>query len=77
MVIHSIEGSDVLESVCEHLVDGSAGLLFGDVMRADVLCTVSHYTARRFLASAEAVGGAPLRGHPRGVDRAPLPGPAA
>ena len=60
IVIHSIEGSDVLESVCEHLADGSAGLLFGDVMRADVLCTVSHYTARRFLAGAEALGGARL-----------------
>jgi glycosyltransferase involved in cell wall biosynthesis len=60
IVIHSIEGSDVLESVCEHLADGSAGPLFGDVMRADVLCTVSHYTARRFLAGAEAIGGARL-----------------
>jgi glycosyltransferase involved in cell wall biosynthesis len=60
MVIHSIEGSDVLESVCEHLADGSAGPLFGDVMRADVLCTVSHYTAQRFLAGAEVVGGARL-----------------
>jgi glycosyltransferase involved in cell wall biosynthesis len=60
IIIHSIEGSDVLESVCEHLADGSAGPLFGDVMRADVLCTVSHYTARRFLAGAEAVGGARL-----------------
>lgn len=60
IVIHSIEGSDVLESVCEHLADGSAGPLFGDVMRADVLCTVSHYTAQRFLAGAEAVGGARL-----------------
>jgi glycosyltransferase involved in cell wall biosynthesis len=58
VVIHSIEGSDVLESVCEHLADGSAGPLLGDVMRADVLCTVSHYTAQRFLAGAEAVGGA-------------------
>jgi glycosyltransferase involved in cell wall biosynthesis len=60
IVIHSIEGSDVLESVCEHLADGSAGPLFGDVMRADVLCTVSHYTAQRFLAGAEVVGGARL-----------------
>jgi glycosyltransferase involved in cell wall biosynthesis len=60
IIIHSIEGSDVLESVCEHLTDGSAGPLFGDVMRADVLCTVSHYTAQRFLAGAEAVGGARL-----------------
>jgi glycosyltransferase involved in cell wall biosynthesis len=60
VVIHSIEGSDVLESVCEHLADGSAGPLFGDVMRADVLCTVSHYTAERFLAGAEAIGGARL-----------------
>ncbi len=60
VVIHSIEGSDVLESVCEHLADGSAVPLFGDVMRADVLCTVSHYTARRFLAGAESVGGARL-----------------
>jgi glycosyltransferase involved in cell wall biosynthesis len=60
VVIHSIEGSDVLESVCEHLADGSAGPLLGDVMRADVLCTVSHYTAQRFLAGAEAVGGARL-----------------
>jgi glycosyltransferase involved in cell wall biosynthesis len=60
IIIHSIEGSDVLESVCEHLADGSAGPLFGDVMRADVLCTVSHYTARRFLAGAEAIGGARL-----------------
>jgi glycosyltransferase involved in cell wall biosynthesis len=60
VVMHSIEGSDVLESVCEHLDDGSAGPLFGDVMRADVLCTVSHYTARRFLAGAESVGGARL-----------------
>jgi glycosyltransferase involved in cell wall biosynthesis len=57
VVIHSIEGSDVLESVCEHLADGSAGPLFGDVMRGDVLATVSHYTAQRFLAGAEAVGG--------------------
>ncbi len=60
IIIHSIEGSDVLESVCEHLADGSAGPLFGDVMRADVLCTVSHYTAQRFLAGAEVVGGARL-----------------
>jgi glycosyltransferase involved in cell wall biosynthesis len=60
LVIHSIEGSDVLDSVCEHLGDGSAGLLFGDVMRADVLCTVSDYTARQFLAGAETAGGAGL-----------------
>lgn len=60
IVIHSIEGSDVLESVCEHLTDGSAGPLFGDVMRGDVLCTVSHYTAQRFLTGAEAIGGARL-----------------
>jgi glycosyltransferase involved in cell wall biosynthesis len=60
IVIQSIEGSDVLESVCEHLADGSAGPLFGDVMRGDVLATVSHYTAQRFLAGAEAVGGARL-----------------
>jgi glycosyltransferase involved in cell wall biosynthesis len=60
IVIHSIEGSDVLDSVCEHLGDGSAGLLFGDVIRADVLCTVSDYTARQFLAGAEATGGARL-----------------
>jgi glycosyltransferase involved in cell wall biosynthesis len=60
IVINSIEGSDVLESVCEHLIDGSAGPLFGDVMRGDVLCTVSHYTAQRFLAGAEAIGGARL-----------------
>jgi glycosyltransferase involved in cell wall biosynthesis len=60
IVIHSIEGSDVLESVCEHLADGSAGPLFGDVMRADVLATVSHYTAQRFLAGAEVIGGARL-----------------
>ena len=60
VVMHSIEGSDVLESVCEHLADGSAWPLLADVMRADVLCTVSHYTAQRFLAGAEAVGGALL-----------------
>ena len=60
IVIHSIEGSDVLDSVCEHLGDGSAALLFGDVVRADVLCTVSDYTARQFLAGAEAIGGARL-----------------
>ena len=60
IVIHSIEGSDVLDSVCEHLGDGSAALLFGDVTRADVLCTVSDYTARQFLAGAEAIGGARL-----------------
>jgi glycosyltransferase involved in cell wall biosynthesis len=59
-VIHSIEGSDVLDSVCEHLGDGSAALLFGDVLRADVLCTVSDYTARQFLAGAESIGGAGL-----------------
>jgi glycosyltransferase involved in cell wall biosynthesis len=35
-------------------------VLFADVMRADVLSTVSHYTARRFLAGATAVGGARL-----------------
>jgi len=60
IVIHSIEGSDVLESVCEHIADGSAAPLFGDVMRGDVLATVSHYTAQRFLAGAEAIGGARL-----------------
>ncbi len=60
IVIHSIEGSDVLDSVCEHLADGSAELLFADVMRADVVCTVSNYTAARFLAGAETIGGAPL-----------------
>jgi glycosyltransferase involved in cell wall biosynthesis len=60
IVIHSIEGSDVLDSVCEHLGDGSAQVLFADVMRADVLCTVSHYTAEKFLAGAEAVGGSRL-----------------
>ena len=32
----------------------------GDVLRADVLCTVSDYTARQFLAGAEAIGGARL-----------------
>jgi glycosyltransferase involved in cell wall biosynthesis len=60
IVIHSIEGSDVLDSVCEHLGDGSAAVLFGDVLRADVLCTVSDYTAREFLAGAESIGGARL-----------------
>jgi glycosyltransferase involved in cell wall biosynthesis len=60
IVIHSIEGSDVLESICEHLGDGSAVPLLADVMRADVVCTVSHYTAERFLAGAEAVGGPQL-----------------
>src|SRR3984885_14855425 len=60
VVIHSIEGSDVLESVCEHLADGSAAVLFGDVLRADVLCTVSYYTERQFLAGAESIGGARL-----------------
>ena len=60
VVIHSIEGSDVLDSVCEHLADGSAQVLFADVMRADVLCTVSHYTAEKFLDGAAAVGGARL-----------------
>jgi glycosyltransferase involved in cell wall biosynthesis len=60
IVIHSIEGSDVLESICEHLGDGSAGPLLADVMRADVVCTVSHYTAERFLAGAEAIGGPEL-----------------
>jgi glycosyltransferase involved in cell wall biosynthesis len=60
IVIHSIEGSDVLDSVCEHLGDGSAAVLFGDVLRADALCTVSDYTARQFLAGAEAIGGARL-----------------
>lgn len=34
--------------------------MFADVMRADVLSTVSHYTARQFLAGATAVGGARL-----------------
>jgi glycosyltransferase involved in cell wall biosynthesis len=60
IVMHSIEGSDVLDSVCEHLGDGSAAVLFGDVLRADVVCTVSDYTARQFLAGAEAIGGAGL-----------------
>ena len=60
VVIHSIEGSDVLESVCEHIADGSAVTLFGDVMRGDVLATVSHYVAQRFLAGAEEFGGARL-----------------
>src|ERR1700691_270599 len=84
IVIHSIEGSDVLDSVCEHLGDGSAALLLGDVLRADVLCTVSDYTAREFLAGAEAIGGARLAdslaamialGHP-GLPPPPVAPPA-
>jgi hypothetical protein len=57
IVIHSIEGTDLLDSMCEHVDDGLANVLIGDVLRADVICTVSNYVASRFLATVEEVAG--------------------
>ncbi|HEX4834498.1 MAG TPA: glycosyltransferase family 4 protein [Trebonia sp.] len=61
IVIHSIEGTDLVDSMCEHVDDGLASVLIGDVLRADVLCTVSNYVASRFLATVEEVAGPSLR----------------
>lgn len=61
IVIHSIEGTDLLDSMCEHVDDGLANVLIGDVLRADVVCTVSNYVAGRFLATVEEVAGPSLR----------------
>ena len=60
VVIHSIEGTDLVDSMCEHVEDGLASVLVGDVLRADVVCTVSSYVARRFLATVEEVTGPSL-----------------
>jgi glycosyltransferase involved in cell wall biosynthesis len=57
VVVHSLEGSDLLDSICEHFADGSAAILIADTIRADIVCAVSAYTANRFLAAAEEVGG--------------------
>ena len=55
IVIHSVEGTDLIDSMCEHVGDGLANVLIGDVLRADVVCTVSNYVASRFLATVEEV----------------------
>jgi glycosyltransferase involved in cell wall biosynthesis len=60
VVIHSIEGTDLVDSMCEHVEDGLASVLIGDVLRADVVCTVSNYVASRFLATVEEVTGPSL-----------------
>ncbi|WP_157163034.1 glycosyltransferase family 4 protein [Actinoalloteichus spitiensis] len=52
-VVHSIEGSDVLNSICEHVDDKQAALLIADFLDADVLCSVSRYTADRFVRAVE------------------------
>jgi len=61
LVIHSIEGTDLIDSMCEHVDDGFASVLIGDVLRADVVCAVSNYVASRFLATVEEVAGPSLR----------------
>ena len=61
VVIHSIEGTDLIDSMCEHVDDGLASVLIGDVLRADVVCAVSNYVAGRFLATVEEVAGPALR----------------
>jgi glycosyltransferase involved in cell wall biosynthesis len=61
VVIHSIEGTDLIDSMCEHIGDGLANVLIGDVLRADVVCAVSNYVAGRFLATVEEVAGPSLR----------------
>lgn len=61
IVVHSIEGTDLVDSMCEHVGDGLASVLIGDVLRADVVCAVSNYVARRFLDTVEEVAG-PLAG---------------
>jgi glycosyltransferase involved in cell wall biosynthesis len=61
MVIHSIEGTDLMDSMCEHVDDGLASVLIGDVLRADVVCAVSNYVAGRFLRCVEEVAGPSLR----------------
>ena len=60
IVVHSIEGTDLVDSMCEHVGDGLASVLIGDVLRADVVCAVSNYVARRFLATVEEVAGPAL-----------------
>jgi glycosyltransferase involved in cell wall biosynthesis len=57
ILMHSLEGSDMLDSIWEHLSDGSASVLIADTLKADVVCAVSDYTAQRFLAAVETVGG--------------------
>jgi glycosyltransferase involved in cell wall biosynthesis len=61
IVIHSIEGTDLVDSMCEHIGDGLASVLIGDVLRADVVCTVSNYVASRFLGTVEEIAGPSLR----------------
>ncbi len=61
VVIHSIEGTDLIDSMCEHVEDGLASILIGDVLRADVVCAVSNYVAGRFLTCVEEVAGPSLR----------------
>src|SRR5262249_20061970 len=61
VVIHSIEGTDLIDSMCEHVGDGLANVLIGDVLRADVVCAVSNYVAGRFLATVEEVASPSLR----------------
>jgi glycosyltransferase involved in cell wall biosynthesis len=60
VVIHSIEGTDLVDSMCEHVGDGLASVLIGDVLRADVVCAVSNYVAGRFLECVEEVAGPAL-----------------
>lgn len=57
LLLHSVEGSDLLDSMHEHLDDGGAALLIGDTLKADVICAVSEYAADRFRAAADAVSG--------------------
>src|SRR5258708_37711730 len=45
VVIHSIEGTDLIDSMCEHVGDGLASALLGHVLLADVLCPVSNFAA--------------------------------
>jgi glycosyltransferase involved in cell wall biosynthesis len=79
IVVHSLEGSDLLDSICEHFDDGSAAILIADTIRADIVCAVSAYTANRFLAAAEEVGGQCLLDKVAGAVEVRYPGlpPAA
>ncbi|WP_231950866.1 glycosyltransferase family 4 protein [Allokutzneria albata] len=58
VLLHSLEGSDVLDSICEHVEDRQAALLITDVVDADVLCAVSHYTADCFVRAVDDIFGA-------------------
>lgn len=57
ILLHSLEGTDLLDSICEHVDDGLANVLIADVLKADIVCAVSAYAAEQFLAVAREAAG--------------------